>query len=332
MKLNLSFHRKNKDQHGSAMVTVMLVVVVTMMATASLFAFSSNTVHRTRLLTEAIRAKAIAEAGVNRGYNALQQDRSLRATGTLYPNVEFGEGAYTVTTEQMSGGWSRMISVGTFGRAEHQIGLDVRMDADNDADGTNDVAEVADFLQYAIFCNGSFTINGTPKGITGDLHSNGSFGLNGTWANVSGHVSAPPPNSIPEANKAEWTNIHFPQISDPAFQAYLAESAAAGIPVTFLSGNQTYKKDQTFNGITVINGAVTFIGSGERVINGLLYIAGSFTANGSTSLNGAIMVGGAMTINGASAILGYNSSTIGAGDEDEEPLAEDGDFKEIWWD
>lgn len=314
------------------MVTVMLVLVITMMASASLFAFSSNTVHRSRLLTEAIRAKAIAEAGINRGYNALQKDRELRQTQTLYSDMDFGDGSYTVTTERMTGGWCRMISAGTFGRAEHQIGLDVRMDSDGDADGTNDVAGVVDFLQYAIFCNGSFVINGTPKGITGDMHSNGSFGLNGTWVNVSGHVSAPPPNSIPEANKAEWHNIPFPQISDPAFQAYLAEAAAAGIPVTILSGNQTYKKDQTFNGITVINGAVTFIGSGERIINGLLYIAGSFTANGSCTLNGAIMVGGAMTINGASAIMGYNSSTIGAGDEDEEPVAEDGDFKEIWWD
>ena len=331
MKLNPTLHRNTHNKRGSAMVTVMLVVVVSMMTTASLFAFSSSTVHRVRLLTEAIRAKAIAEAGINRGYNALQQDQSLRVTGTLYPTVEFGEGTYMVTTERMTGGWSRMISVGTFGRAEHQIGLDVRMDADSNADGTNDVVGVADFLKYAIFCNGSFVINGTPKGITGDLHSNGSFGLNGTWANVSGQVSAPPPNSIPEANKAEWTNIHFPQISDPDFQAYLAEAAAAGIPVTFLSGNQTFKKDQTFNGITVINGAVTFIGSGERVINGLLYIAGSFTANGSTTLNGAIMVGGAATINGASAILGYNADTIGAEGEDE-LATEDGDFKEIWWD
>ena len=331
MKTTLFCQRRSNSRQGSAMVTVMLVIIITMMATASLFAFSSATVNRVRLITEAIRAKAIAEAGINRGYNALQQDRELRKTQTLYSGVEFGEGSYTVTTERMSGGWSRMISVGTFGRAEHQLGLDVRMDSDDDADGTNDVVSVPDFLKYAIFCNGSFVINGTPKGITGDLHSNGSFGLNGTWANVSGHVSAPPPNSIPEANKAEWSNIPFPQISDPAFQAYLTEAAASGIPVTYLSGNQTFKKDQTFNGITVINGAVTFIGSGNRVINGLLYIAGSFTANGSTTLNGAIMVGGAATINGASAILGYNAATIGV-DEDEEPVAEDGDFKEIWWD
>ena len=332
MQENPSFHRDRLTRQGSAMVTVMLVVVVTMMATASLFAFSSSTVHRVRLLTEAIRAKAIAEAGINGGYVALRQDRSRRTSGILYSDAAFGEGAYTVTTERRNGGWSRMVSVGSFGRAEHQIGLDVRMDSDRDAEGTNDVADIADFLKYAIFCNGSFQINGTPKNINGDLHANGSFGLSGNWDNVYGTVAAPPPNSIPDANRADWTHIHFPQPSEKSFQDFLTEAAAAGIPVTQLSGNQVYKKDQTFNGITVIHGSVTFQGSGNRVINGLFYVSGSMTVNGSTTLSGAMLVGGALTINGASAILAYNADAIGAGDDGEEAVAEDGDFKEIWWD
>ncbi len=308
-----------ESRRGSAMVTVMLVVVVTLMATASLFAFSTSTTHRVRILTEAIRAKAIAEAGANRGYNALCQDYSLRTVGTLYEDVAFGGGLYSVTLTPMDGGWTRMVSVGTFGRATHQVGLDMR-------DTLDGQSSTPDFLEYAIFCNGAMTINGTPKQIDGDLHSNGAFTLNGEYTNVDGMVSAPPPNSIPASHAAPWSSIPFPLLSDPDFQAFLAEAEASGIPVTRYNGSQTFKKDHTFNGITIINGSVTFIGSGTRNIDGMFYVSGSMTANGSTSLSGCIMVGGSLTINGASAILSH-SAVVG---EDEE--ADSNVVAEVWWD
>ncbi len=306
-------------RRGSAMVTVMLVVVVTMMATASLFAFSTSTTHRIRILTESIRAKAIAEAGANRGYNALCLNYALRSSGNLYESVDFGGGRYSVTLTPMEGGWTRLVSVGTFGRAQHQVGLDMR----DTLDGQSSLPR---FLEYAIFCNGAMTINGTPRQVDGDLHSNGSFALHGEYTNVDGQISAPPPNSIPATHSAPWTSIPFPLLSDPEFQTFLAEAEAAGIPVTRYNGSQTFKKDHDFTGITVIDGSVTFIGSGTRDITGMLYISGSLTANGSTSLSGCLLVGGSMTVNGASAILSH-ASVVG---EEEEP--DSNVVAEIWWD
>ena len=317
---------ENDPRNGSALLTVMIVVVISMMATASLFAYSLNTTHRIRVMTEAIRAKAIAEAGANRAYNAMVLDKTLRGSRTLYSGTSFGDGTYTVTLEEMPNGWTRMVSDGHFGRADHSIGCDVRIDDGSAAAGTNAAPSFADF---GIFCNGALVINGTPKNINGDLHSNGSFALHGVYANVNGHISAPPPNDVPAGLAAPWQNVHFPQLWEPEFQAWLAEQQAAGIPVTRYNGSQTFKKDHTFNGITIIDGAVTFIGSGTRTINGLFYVSGSFTANGSTTLSGSIMAGGSMTINGASAILAYDGTIVGGG---EDPIAEGPEPIEIWWD
>ncbi len=311
--------RNPRSKRGSAMVTVMLIVVVSMLATASLFAFSSSTVHRVRLLTESIRAKAIAEAGANRGYNSLCKDYyTLRESDSLYADISFGGGSYSVSLESMSNGWTRLISVGSFGRAEHRVGLDMR-------DSLFGSSSTPDYLDYALFCNGAMTLNGTPKGIDGDLHSNGSFGLNGTYDNVNGLISAPPPNDIPVANQAVWSSKPFPLLTDTSFQEFLAKAEAAGVTVTRYSGNQTFKKDHVFDGITIIDGSATFIGSGTRSITGLFYVSGSLTANGSTELSGAIMTGGSCTINGASALLNHGDID---GVEAEDPNI----VAEIWWD
>ena len=319
------------SRQGSALLTVMIVVMITTIAAGGLYAFSATTLQRTRLVTESIRAKAIAEAGANRAYTQLNES-GLDTSESIYDGVEFAGGDYSVTCQLVGENWLRMVSVGNFGRAQHKVGLDVRFAEVDDGDGDEDAPGFLAAMNYGIFCNGAFVINGTPKNVNGDLHSNGSFALHGTYANVNGKVSAPPPNDVPASHAAPWQNIHFPQLWEPEFKAWLEAQEAAGVSVTRLTGSQTFKKDQTFNGITVIDGSVTFIGSGTRTINGLLYVSGSFTANGSTSLNGSIMVGGSLTINGASAILTY-ANVAGGGD----PVAEEDETEyeiaqEIWWD
>ena len=318
---------RHPNRRGSAIVTVMLVVVVTMMAAGSLFAYSTSTTHRIRIMTEAIRAKAIAEAGANRGYDALRQNYGLRTMSTLYDNVAFADGNYTVTLEDMASGWTRLVSVGTFGRAEHRVGLDMRNSFHREEGSEGSDGGLA-FLDYAIFVNGATTVNGTPKQVDGSLHSNGSFVLNGTYANVNGKVSAPEPNAIPASHKADWKHIHFPSTTE--FRDFLDKE---GIPYNLETGSMTYHKDHVFNGITIVTGSVTFRGSGTREINGILYVGGSMTANGSTTLTGSLMVGGSLTINGASAVLSHEATIGGGGGSDGEPGTEIANVvAEIWWD
>jgi hypothetical protein len=320
-------------RQGSAIVTVMLVVVLTFTAVGSLFAYSASTIHRIRIMTEAIRAKAIAEAGANRAYNALSQNFALRNVDTLYTNEPFADGSYHVTFEALSNGWTRMIAQGTFGRATQSLGLDMDIASDGGAADDPGTPGFFEGLDKAVFANGTLTVNGNAKGIDGWLHTNNSWDYNGTYANVVGSISAQSSKSpIPAEFEAPWSNIPFPLISDLDFQAWLDEQAAAGVSVVRLNGNQTYKKDATFNGITIVNGDVTFLGAGNRTITGMLYVAGNLTANGSTTLDGAILVGGVATINGASAILTGSTDYMAGGEEEEGSEEKFTIASEVWWD
>ena len=284
---------------GSALVTTTGVIVIVMLITGSLSTYVLSGSHSVRRMADMARARAIAEAGANRAYDALRDNYSLRSTTqtNLFPRTDFGGGSYIVAVDpDDANNVTRVVSTGRFRSAEYRVGVDLR--------DTNVGAGIPRFAEYAIFSNGSLTLNGSPQEMNGDLHSNDQFTLNGNYDTVNGLVYAPNSSAIPEAHRGDWAPVHFPRLSDPDFQEFLDAARAAGI-LTEYSGDQTFQGSHTFDGITVVDGSVTFRGSGTREINGLLYISEGFTANGSTSMSGSILVGGNATINGSSAILGY---------------------------
>ncbi len=312
---------KNYGDEGSAMVTALLVIVVSMIATGSLLAYSVSSTQRVRQMGDSIRAKAIAEAGANRAYNMLRSNYGARHNSPIFSNLSFAEGSYTVIVESVNGGVTRLISVGRFRDAEHRIGLDLR--------NTNHEESGPEYLDYAIFSNGDMRFNGTPPAVDGDLHTNGDWTLNGSYGNVNGKIAAKNSDSIPAPHRADWQATPFPSLSDPDFQEFLAEAEAAG-QLTVYNGNQTFQGSSSFDGITVINGNLTFRGSGSREVNGMLYVTGNVTANGSGTLelNGVLLAGGNVTFNGASGVFSHVSPTGSSSDPDENAHV----VVSGWWD
>lgn len=311
------------DQNkGSALVTALMVIVISTMAVGSLMAYSLAGTHRARRMTYEIRAKAIAEAGANRAYDALRMDYRLRRQGTLFSETPFAGGNYRVVVDSVDGGTTRLISTGQFRGAVHRIGLDVRNTLHEEGGPP--------YFDYAIFANGNMRFNGTPPTIQGGLHTNGEWTLNGNYNNVSGLVSAQNSDDIPAAYRADWQVLPFPSLSDPDFQSFLAEAEAAG-QLTVHNGNRTFQGSQTFSGVTVVNGNVTFRGAGSRTVDGMLYVTGTVTANGSgtMTLNGTLLAGGNITFNGASGVFNHNS-LIGGGSSDPDENAHV--VVSGWWD
>lgn len=308
---------KRADISGSALLTTTGVMVVVMLAVGSLATYVLSSSHGVRRMAHVVRARAIAEAGANRAYDALRADFSLRGTSltNLFPQTTFGGGHYTVQVEPAAGGFARVISTGHSGGVTHSVGVDLR--------DANYGSGLPPFLEYAIFSNGAMQINGTPKEVNGDLQTNGPFVLNGDYSNVNGKIFAPNSTDVPEEHRGNWTPIPFPQLWEPEFQAFLAAADEEGI-LTEYSGDQVFRGDHSFDGITVVDGAVTFRGSGTREINGLLYVSGSVTVNGSTELSGALLVGGSITINGASAVMTHQ----GVGGSQNDPYV----VVAGWWD
>ncbi len=297
------------SRQGSALVTTMLVIMVSAVAAGSMYSLSSSMANRVRFMTDDIAAKAIAEAGANQAYSILRNQFYTGANNPdLFPLTTFGGGTYQVTVLSATNGVIRLVSEGLYGRGKARVGLDMR-------DTFWDESGGPPFLSYAIFANGSLRFNGNPPTIDGGLHTNMDWILNGTYDNVTGLISAQNSASIPEAYRAVWQLIPFPKLDDPEFQEFLAAADDLGI-LTRMTGDQTFPRSIDFDGVVVIEGNVIFRGSGDRTINGMLYVTGDITSNGSGSmtLNGMLLAGGNILYNGAAGI--FTHQDVIASDDD----------------
>ncbi len=289
---------------GSALLSVMIVVFIVSMTAGAFYAFSSQNLFQAKRMTDAIHARAIAEAGANEAVSQLIADYTLRQDAGNFLQTDFGGGAYHVTLTN-SEGRCIVMSRGTFGTASQVIGIELRdLNREEWNGGTNDPPTWRDF---ALFANGDLTFNGSPT-VIGDVHTNNRWDLNGVYSSVNGMVSALNATDIPEAYRATWQLVPFPSLSDPDFQAVVAEARANGT-LTEYFGNQSFKKDQALSGIVIVHGDLTFIGSGVRTVNGLLYVTGDVTANGSgtMTLQGALLAGGNISFNGVAGVFSHAS-------------------------
>jgi len=327
--------KSDRGRQASAMVVVMTLVILAVFITGSMAAFSTSLAPVVRRMAANIRAKAIAEAGLNRAYALLAEDFSRRTASPLLPSTSFGGGSYDVRVESVGTRAARVYSTGRFGPAEARLCMLV--------ENRNETAEErpSDPLSpwgRAIFANGNLRLNGTPPAVRGDLHSNQQFRLSGRPDNILGTVTARTFNwsggVLPPSQIGVFQEIRFPQLSDEYFvRLYAAAQARNAIRpggtyreadlsalsggVVWFTGDVTFHGSFQFTGDMVVAGNITFQGSGTRVLNGLLYTPGHVTANGATTLmlTGAMLAGGNIEFNGASSI--FTHAAVGpAGEQD----------------
>jgi len=256
-----------------------------------------------------MKARNIAEAGLNETLSKLMSEYGLRHSAANFPDTSFAGGNYRVTIEN-AGGRALVEVRGLYGRAEVMVGMDVR-DPEREP-------RALSWKDFAIFANGSLAFNGTPPSINGDLHTNQDWTLNGSYANVDGQISALNADDIPEHLRRDFQVVDFPSLAD---LSDLIEAARAAGQLHEHSGNQSFLTNRTFNGITIIDGNLTFNGAGDRIINGLLYVTGDVTANGagSMTMNGSILAHGEITFNGASGIFTFVPPSAGEGGDGDDP-------------
>lgn len=328
-RMKRMFERVRTSRNGGGIVTVMFVMMVMMIVAGSLHAFSISMPRRVRLMTDAIRAKAIAEAGINRGYSMLREDYTGSRSAFPLSDSAFGGGRYDVRLINLSSNQVRLVSTGHFGIANALVGIDARNSGMIDPNSR--IAPQSPF-RHSIFSNGKLTVNGTPKLVRGSMFTNNEFDLNGQYRNVEGLIFARNSEDIPEANRGVWQERPFPQLTDPDFAAFIEDARARGI-LTEFNGNTTFPKDRVYNGIVVVRGNLTHNGSGTRTVNGMLYVTGNATFNGSSAITveGSFLVGGNLTFNGASITLcefNYNDTNLPI----EEEVPDDHVVIDAWWD
>jgi hypothetical protein len=324
-----SAKRLRTQRNGGAILTVMFVIMVMMIVAGSLHAFSSAMPRRVRLVTDAIRAKAIAEAGINRGYSLLRDDYSGNLSAFPLTDPAFSGGQYHVRLITLSTNRVRLVSDGQFGMADAMVGIDARNAAIYDPDSRD--APWSPFM-YAIFANGNFFINGTPEYARGFWFTNNDFVLTGHYSNVEALIFARNAETIPERVRGNWAERPFPQLTDPGFAEYIEDMRAQGL-LTEFNGNTIFPRNATYDGIVVVRGDLIFNGQGTRVVNGMLYVTGNATFNGSSSItvHGSFVVGGNLDFNGES----FNKSKFQYTETHLPPIEyapEDRVVIDAWWD
>ena len=308
---------------GSAMVTTMLTVTVVMAASGAAVAMAAFMPRMVRRQGDFIRAKAIAEAGINEAYSRLVNNFSLLDDPDAFPVTPFAGGSFRVTPHRLDEHTAILASVGRFGAAEARVAVDLRNAREDDGLFAGNSP-----WGHAIFANGNLQFHGTPPAVRGGMHTNQRFGLSGNPVNVEGTVTARAYNwtggELPPEQIGAWQEIEFPQLTDQVFVDLFEVAKAngavrsggtyqqddlAGVAgnVVWFTDSVTFHGSFDFDGYVVVAGNVTFRGSGTRTVDGLIYVAGNVTCNGSTDLHldGAMLAGGNITFNGASSVFTY---------------------------
>ena len=341
-------HAKVRGTNGSALITVMLVIMVVLLVSGAIAGLSMQMPTQIRRQTDAIRAKTIAEAGINQTYSALAKDFSLRNDSEAFPASVFAGGDYDVTVTPVGNRMARLYSQGRYGRSTVRVGMDVRNVGAMGEYGDGGASPWG----YAIFANGDLRLNGTPPAVRGALHTNQEFRLNGVPDNVEGIVTARSffwtGGELPPEQIGVFREIPFPRLTDEYFVQLLETAQANGavrnggtyrqteldaLPggVAWFNGNVTLHGSFTYNGIMVVTGNIIFRGSGTRTLHGLMFTPGHITANGETTmyLTGSMMAGGNIEYNGASSLFTYDA--VGPIGDDDGQAGADRIVVTAWW-
>jgi len=177
MKTNHSF--KKSTQSGTAIITVLGLVSLICMASGYMAYTASQEMHMSRVLRESLKAKLIAESGLNTAYQLLKTDFS-KAPGLKLEN-EFGSGNYVVTSVQDPNNDKRfqLISNGTCGTlGKFKVAADIenRPIITNDSD-PDDL--YFDFL-YDVLVGGIMDLKGNFDVDVEKIHANGNITSRGS--------------------------------------------------------------------------------------------------------------------------------------------------------
>lgn len=180
--------RKEKQgRQGFAMIVALSFLVLMVLVATGVLAFGQQQMHAARRTRDYLKAKVIAETGLNIAFNDIRGNVALVAgyTGT---KTAFGDGTYAVTITNIStsaDGRTRLLrltSVGWCGIAEGRASLAVRHIHDTNTSGNPDLDKV---LLNALTSQKQIVLNGNPT-VVGDIASATSISTSGNSFDVTG--------------------------------------------------------------------------------------------------------------------------------------------------
>jgi hypothetical protein len=275
-----------------------------------------------------LKARLIAESGLNKAYHEIRQDFSLAQNYQL--TEEFGGGTYTVSSTPLEGGGenrAQLVSEGICGGGRCKVSADLenRTRTVADDDPTDNYFE----LWYNVIVGGILKMNGDcGVGVT-TIHANGDIEIGGSAAVDAVRVTSAGTIEVKKKDKAEFEVLDHQspveiftaalRVVIDAFIAFAAENGAvyasgADIPesppggVAYCTGDPSgwsrtgtgcfiFAGNASFHGgaldVSSVNGypALIVLGTGEVKLNSGSEVHGAILIpNGSAWINGGVQI------------------------------------------
>lgn len=319
---------KKQHQNGSAILTVLGIISVVSIVCAMLGFMATQQMHSARITREMLKARLIAESGLNKAYDAVKADFSKVAN--YADQSDFGGGSFKVKSVQVAGNANRaqLISEGVCGISRTVVAADLenRPKTTSDDDPSDDYFD----LLFDLLIGSSLDLKGDFKVDVNTIHANGNIVLTGssqtdamtvssagtiTWKKPNGTVTTLSKQSPVEVlSQALLAAIQkFKDFAADNGAVYASGSDIPAAPpggVAYCTGDATGWNGQG-TGCFIFEGAVSFQGSSLNVssVDGypalIVMSAGDVKFNAGTVINGAVILpNSSLKINGHAVIYG----------------------------
>lgn len=187
---------KNLARDGSALLTVLGIVSVVSVICGMLTVTASQQTRASQITRESLKARMIAESGLNKAYHAVKGNFEL--AGNYQLSEDFGDGHFTVTSGAISGGdanRAQLFSEGVCGLGKATVAADLENRPLSETDDGDDNFFA---LDYDLLVGGTLQLCGNFFSDVLAVHANGDADLGGS-ANLAGD-----PVIVSSVGTASW--------------------------------------------------------------------------------------------------------------------------------
>jgi hypothetical protein len=322
---------KRKQRRGSALLVVLGIIIVISITTGALSYHATQQMHAAKVTREQLKARLIAESGLNKAYHTIRNDFSL--VDDYAEEAAFGDGYYSVeaiplATDEGNGAQrAQLVSSGVCGIGRARVAMDVENRPVTTPDDTSDTYFA---LLYDLLVGGELDLKGNFKADVTTIHANGDATIKGSaetdaktvssagtvaWKKADGTVTLLS-NQSPVSVLTEALQAAIQSFIDCAYDNDAVYARGADIPasppggVAFCTGNPD-GWSRSGDGCFIFAGDASFQGGALDVnsVNGYPAIivlgTGEVKMNSGSEVHGAILVPhGSMKINGHAVIYG----------------------------
>ena len=327
---------KRKQERGSAILVVLGIIAVVSITVSTLSFTATQQMRSAQITREILKAKLIAESGLNKAYLAVKKDFS-KVSGYV-DAAAFGDGSFAVKAVPSLGGSAnraQLVSEGVcgIGRAVVSVDLENRPITTPDGGTADDYFD----LLFDLLVGGTLDLKGNFKANVTAIHANGDVTISGspetdaktvssagtvTWKKPDGTVTLLSNQSSVEI-LTEALTAAINQFIEFATENNAVYASGADIPasppggVAYCTGDAS-GWSRTGSGCFIFAGEASFQGEAVNVssVNGYPAIIvmgpGEVKFNSGTEIHGAVLIpNGSARLNGHAAF--YGAILVGQG-------------------